>query len=68
MVLGIISIALFFTSFIDLIIAALAVIISSIGIQKETRVGPGKSMAIAGLVTGIVGFLAAAALTSWFAG
>ena len=55
MVLGILTVVLFFTSLIAVILGILAIIFSIIGIRKAARVGKGKGMAIAGLVTGIIG-------------
>jgi type II secretory pathway pseudopilin PulG len=62
MVMGILAIVLFWTSFIDLIIAILAIVFSIVGLRKARTVGVGRGAAMAGLITGIVGLVLATIL------
>jgi hypothetical protein len=55
MVLGIISLVFFWAGFFGMIIAVVAIILSSVGISQTNRNGQaGKGMAIAGLTTSLV--------------
>lgn len=58
MVLGIISLVLFWIPFLGLICGVLGAIFGFVGLGKSNRIGgKGKGMAIAGLVCGIIGTL-----------
>ena len=59
MVLGILSIVLFFLSWIDTIIAIVGLVLSLVGLSKSKLLGGlGRGMAIAGIVTSSVGIVA----------
>jgi hypothetical protein len=58
MILGIVSLVLFFLWFLAPILALLAIIFGALGIGKAKKIGgKGKGMAIAGLVTGSIGLV-----------
>ena len=58
MVLGIVSLALFFIPIVGLICGLIGFILGFSGLSKANRLGgKGKGMAIAGIVTGIIGTL-----------
>lgn len=66
LVLGIISIVLFFLSWIDAIIGILAIIFGAIGMSKANKIGgKGKGMAMAGLICGVIGVIISIAITVW---
>jgi len=54
LVLGILSIVLFWFPFVNWILALLAIIFGAIGMAKGKRVGKGRGMAITGLVCGVL--------------
>jgi hypothetical protein len=61
MVLGIVSIALFFLNWIDILVAIVGLILSIIGLNKSRQLGgTGRGMAITGIITSAVGIVAAA--------
>ncbi len=55
LVLGILSIVLFFTIWIPFILAILAIIFGALGISNARKGAPKKGLAIAGLICGIAG-------------
>ena len=58
MVVGICAIVLCWIPFLDLVLAILAIVVAVIGMRRASRLaGLGQGMAVAGLVTGIVGLL-----------
>ena len=57
LVLGILSLVLFFIPFLGILLGLLGLIFGGIGIGRANRVGKGKGMAVAGLVMGILGLL-----------
>jgi Domain of unknown function (DUF4190) len=59
LVLGILSIVLFFTIWIPFILAILAIIFGALGISNARKGAPRKGMAIAGLICGIAGVVIA---------
>jgi hypothetical protein len=60
MVVGIVSIPLFFLNWIDIIIGIVGLVLSIVGLNKAKRLGgTGRGMAVAGIVTSAVGILAA---------
>jgi hypothetical protein len=60
MVLGIISIPLFFLNWIDMIIAIVGLVLSLVGLGKSNQLGgAGRGMAVAGIITSAVGIVAA---------
>ena len=61
LVLGILSLVLFFTVVPPFILGALAVIFGVLGLSKANQGAPHKGLAIAGLVCGAVGIVAAIA-------
>ena len=54
LVLGILSLILFWVPFLGALLGLLGIIFGGIGIGKANRVGKGKGMAVAGLVMGIL--------------
>ncbi len=61
MVVGIVSIPLFFLNWIDIIIGIVGLVLSIVGLNRSKRLGgTGRGMAIAGIVTSAVGIVAAA--------
>jgi hypothetical protein len=60
-VLGILSLLLFFTVVPPFILGALAVIFGALGLSKAKQGAPNKGLAVAGLICGGVGILAAIA-------
>lgn len=66
LVLGIISIVLFFLSWIAAILGILGIIFGALGISKANKIGgKGKGMATAGLVCGVLGMIISIAVTVW---
>jgi hypothetical protein len=63
LVLGILAIVFFWTSFFDVILIALGVIFGCLGLGESKRTGGGRGMAISGLVCAIVGALFATIFT-----
>ncbi|MDT4939570.1 MAG: hypothetical protein QOG80_3241 [Pseudonocardiales bacterium] len=63
LVLGIISILFFWTSILDIVPVVLAIVFGSIGINDAKRGASGRSMAVSGIVCGIVGALLAVTFT-----
>jgi hypothetical protein len=61
LVLGILSLLLFFTIVPPFILGALAVIFGALGLSKAKQGAPNKGLAVAGLICGGVGILAAIA-------
>lgn len=61
LVLGILSLLLFFTIVPPFILGALAVIFGALGLSKAKQGAPNKGLALAGLICGGVGILAAIA-------
>jgi hypothetical protein len=61
LVLGILSILLFFTVVPPFILGGLAVIFGIIGLSKAAQGAPNKGLAVAGLVCGAIGLVAAIA-------
>jgi hypothetical protein len=61
LVLGILSLLLFFTVVPPFILGALAVIFGALGLSKAKQGAPNKGLAVAGLICGGVGILAAIA-------
>jgi hypothetical protein len=61
LVLGILSLLLFFTVVPPFILGALAVIFGALGLSKAKQGAPNKGLALAGLICGGVGILAAIA-------
>lgn len=57
LVLGILSLVLFFIPFLGILLGLLGLIFGGVGIGRANRVGKGKGMAVAGLVMGILGLL-----------
>ena len=57
LVLGILSLVLFWIPFLGILLGILGLIFGGIGIGRANKVGKGKGMAIAGLVMGILGIL-----------
>ena len=57
MVLGIVSLGLFWIPFVGLICGVLGVVLGWLGMQRANRGATGRGMAVAGLVTGIIGAL-----------
>lgn len=61
MVVGIVSIALFFLNWIDILIGIVGLVLSIVGLSKSRQLGgTGRGMAIAGIITSAVGIVAAA--------
>lgn len=66
LVLGILSIFLFFLTFLDLVLIVPAIVLASLALNDaKQRGGAGRSMAIAGLCCAIAGALAAITFTVW---
>ena len=64
MVLGIVSILFFWTSVLDVIPVVLAIVFGSIGVNDaKRRAGTGRTMAITGIVCGVIGALLAITFT-----
>lgn len=61
LVVGILSLLLFFTIVPPFILGALAVIFGALGLSKAKQGAPNKGLAVAGLICGGVGILAAIA-------
>lgn len=60
MVVGIVSIALFWLTLFDLPVAIVGLILSIVGLTRSNQLGgTGRSMAVAGIVTSVIGFVAA---------
>jgi hypothetical protein len=60
MVIGIVSIVLFFLNWVDIIIGIVGLVLSLVGLSKARRLGGvGRGMAIAGVATSSVGIVAA---------
>jgi hypothetical protein len=57
LVMGILSLVLFWIPFLGILLGLLGLIFGGIGIGRANKVGKGKGMAIAGLVMGILGVL-----------
>jgi hypothetical protein len=57
LVLGILAVVFCWFPFLNWILAILGIIFGGLGISKANKGAPGKGMAIAGLVCGVVGFL-----------
>ncbi len=57
LVCGILSIVLFFTVWLPIILGILAIVFGAVGIGRANAGAPSKGMAIAGLVCGVVGIL-----------
>jgi len=57
LVMGILSLVLFWIPFLGILLGLLGLIFGGIGIGRANKVGKGKGMAIAGLVMGIIGLL-----------
>ncbi len=57
LVLGIVSLVLFWIPFVGLVCGILGVVFGWLGMQRADRGTTGKGMAVAGLVTGIIGTL-----------
>ena len=57
LVLGVLSLALFFTFVIAWILAILAIVFGGIGVSRANQGAPNRSMAVAGLVLGIAGIV-----------
>jgi len=65
LVLGILSLVLFFTFVIAWVLGILAVIFGGIGVSRANQGAPNRSMAVAGLVLGLaVGILFVALITT----
>ncbi|HEY1559188.1 MAG TPA: DUF4190 domain-containing protein [Kofleriaceae bacterium] len=62
MVLGILAVVLFWTTVVDVVIGALAIIFSVLGLKRARIAGVGRGMAMTGLITGIIGIALAAIL------
>jgi hypothetical protein len=65
LVLGIVSVLLFWLSVFDVIPVLLAIILGSVAISDAKRTGRGRSMAMWGIVLAVVGAVAAIAITVW---
>jgi hypothetical protein len=65
MVLGILAIVFFWTSFFDLPFVVLAIVFSVLGLNAAKRGATGRRMAVAGLTCAIIGALAATVFTIW---
>ena len=63
LVLGIASILFFWTSIFDIVPVVLAIVFGSIGINDAKRRGNGRSMAVSGIVCGVIGALLAITFT-----
>jgi hypothetical protein len=63
LVLGILAIVLCWTSVLDVVFVALAVIFGLLGLGEAKRGGGGRGMAISGLVCAVIGALLATVLT-----
>jgi len=63
LVLGILAIVFFWTSFIDIILIALGIVFGCLGLGESRRSGSGRGMAISGLVCAIIGALFATIFT-----
>jgi hypothetical protein len=57
MICGIISIVLCWVPFAGLVLGILGIVFGSIGMSRAGRIGVGRGAGIAGLVTGILGFI-----------
>jgi len=69
LVLGICALVLFFLWFLAPILGLLAIIFGALGISKANKIGgKGKGLAIAGLITGVLGLLISIALVVLFIG
>jgi hypothetical protein len=65
LVLGILSIVLFWTTIFDAIPVILGVIFGFLGLNEAKRTGRSRGVAIAGIVCGFVGAVIAIAFTAW---
>ena len=63
LVLGIASILFFWTSIFDIVPVVLAIVFGSIGVNDARRGGTGRSMAVSGIVCGVIGALLAITFT-----
>ena len=67
LVLGICALVLFFLWFLAPILGLLAIIFGALGISKANKIGgKGKGLAIAGLITGVLGLLLSIAIVVLF--
>jgi len=69
MVLGILGLVLCWFPFVGWIVALLGIIFGAIGNSKAGKIGgKGKGMALAGLITGVIGLIAGIAFFVWAMG
>lgn len=69
LVVGIVSLFVWWIPFLGLVVAVVAVVLGIVGIRKASRgAASNKGMAIAGLVTGALGLVASLIITIFFVG